>query len=327
MRLYEELEIIVQEETQSCSAAVQAGAMSAFREWFNREGEAEGQFCREVRTRIRDGLEKRERGPARQALHRVSERFAMRQLLDAKKAQSNRRYVERTAQENGRVLEFVRQKRKGVVFFGTARSEPGETEYERARELSRETAGLLPDSTIWNGAGPGDMDAITRGAKEGGGAVGGIKIRLSETQSAFEQKVSSAFDAGEVVECDYFHPRKVGLADAAARENESERTALICLPGGSGTMDEFYEVATLMQLKIIGKAYPFPMLLMNYNGEYDGIIAFMERAACDGRLTEKELAVVRICTSNREALDALADFYKIPKEQRTYAQRLRDWNE
>ena len=327
MRLYEELERIVREETESCSSVLQMKALNAFQEWFDLSGETESRFCRKIRDRIKTTFQKRDRGAARQVLNSISQRFAIQSLVDAKRLQTDRRYVAETTRENALALNHKRRQGGGSLFLGTARSKPGEVEYERAQELAREVACLCPESTIWSGAGPGDMDATIRGAKEVGSAVGGVKIHLTEEQSAFEQNISDAFDPDEVVECQYFHPRKVGLAHAATREGAEERTAVFCLPGGFGSMDEFFEFLTLMQLKIIGKDYPIPIYLMNYDGEYDGIIAFADRALQDKRISKADHQLIRICTSNKEALDNFADFYEISEERRTYAARLRNWSE
>jgi hypothetical protein len=119
----------------------------------------------------------------------------------------------------------------------------------------------------------------------------------------------------------------MGLVDAAMRENESDRTGVVILPGGFGTLDEAFELIVLKQLKKLGTKHPVPVVLMNYGGEYDGIEAFIARAVEDGRISQQETSLLRICRSNQEALDYFADFYHIPAEKRAYSEGLCDWTE
>lgn len=333
----ERFEQIVREEIQRAELPppAQDRGIDILRSWLDTPAEGRGEICTNIRQLIRTELEKKYRKPAFGALACVNERIAAEAIEDAHTEDRNRRSASRMKREMLSGYELVRRQGKGFVFFGTARSKPGETEYERSRELARETA-LLFGSTTWSGAGPGDMDAVVRGAQEAGGRIGGVKIHLTEDQSEFEQNVSAAFDESEVMECEYFAPRKVLLTEAAMREREEDRTGVICLPGGWGSMDEFCEFGNLKLLKKLGTEHPVPVVLMNCGGEYDGILAFIERAISDGRIgtdqgcirpdDPEQKGTFRACTSNAEALDYLAGYYGIPEEKREYAARLRNWN-
>lgn len=130
----------------------------------------------------------------------------------------------------------------GVTFFGSARFQEGHPYYE----LARKTAEVFSKTgfVIITGGGPGIMEAANRGAFENGGPTVGANIRLP-----MEQKPNPYLD--KFVTFRYFFVRKVILVKYSM--------AFIVLPGGYGTMDEFFEALTLIQT---GKLYKFPVILM-----------------------------------------------------------------
>jgi hypothetical protein len=117
-----------------------------------------------------------------------------------------------------------------VTVYGSARFKEGHFYYELARNMGR----ALAESgfTVMTGGGPGVMEAANRGAKEGSGVSLGCNIRLP-----FEQSLNLYVD--KQVEFDFFFTRKVIL-----RKNSM---AYVLMPGGFGTMDEIFEVLTLIQ--------------------------------------------------------------------------------
>jgi uncharacterized protein (TIGR00730 family) len=117
-----------------------------------------------------------------------------------------------------------------VTVYGSARFKEGHVYYELARSMGKALA--ENGFTVMTGGGPGVMEAANRGAKEGGGTSLGCNIILP-----FEQKLNPYVDIK--VEFEFFFTRKVIL-----RKNSA---AYVLMPGGFGTMDEIFEVFTLIQ--------------------------------------------------------------------------------
>jgi uncharacterized protein (TIGR00730 family) len=133
-----------------------------------------------------------------------------------------------------------------VTVYGSARFKEGHIYYELARSMGK----ALGENgfAVMTGGGPGIMEAANRGAKEGKGLSLGCNIKLP-----FEQALNPYVD--RQVEFEYFFTRKVIL-----RKNS---VAYVLMPGGFGTMDEIFEVLTLIQT---GKLPKRPVVCMG--GEY-----------------------------------------------------------
>lgn len=94
------------------------------------------------------------------------------------------------------------------------------------------------------------------------------------------------------------------------RSTGTDRTAVIVLPGGVGTLDEMFEILALIQLERIGSELPVPFLLMNYDSFYSKLLAFLDECKDRGTVFEGEVASLwKVCDNNSEALAYLADFY------------------
>ncbi len=129
-----------------------------------------------------------------------------------------------------------------VTVFGSARFSQEHPYYA----LARETAGALGRSgfAIMTGGGPGIMEAANRGAREAGASSIGCNIVLPR-----EQKPNAYLD--KWLEFPHFFVRKVMLVKYSY--------AFIVMPGGFGTLDELFEISTLIQT---GKVRNFPVVLM-----------------------------------------------------------------
>lgn len=106
--------------------------------------------------------------------------------------------------------------------------------------------------------------------------------------------------------CRFFSARKHGLVDAAVRATGSDKTAIVALPGGIGTLDEAFEILALIQLERIGSLLPVPFLLMNYNSFYSKLLDFLGDCEGWGTVSSSEVASLwKVCNNNSEALTYL----------------------
>jgi uncharacterized protein (TIGR00730 family) len=144
-------------------------------------------------------------------------------------------------------FEFLEDYPKSVTFFGSTEAQEGDPYYESARTLSARIATELGYSVL-SGGGPGIMEAADRGAFEAGGESIGLLINLPHAQptNTYLKKSLSFY---------YFFARKVCLAFGAE--------VFIFFPGGFGTLDEFFELITLIQTKKISG-----VPLICYGSEY-----------------------------------------------------------
>jgi len=133
-----------------------------------------------------------------------------------------------------------------VTVFGSARFTDGHEHYELARSLGKRLA--EEGYAVMTGGGPGIMEAANRGAREGGGLSLGCNIALPK-----EQEPNAYLD--RFIEFEHFFVRKVMLVKYSC--------AFVVMPGGFGTLDEAFEVITLMQTE---KVESFPVVAMG--GEF-----------------------------------------------------------
>jgi len=135
-------------------------------------------------------------------------------------------------------FEFLKKYPRSVTFFGAHQAKPGDPSYEDARALAERIVKELNYAVVTGGS-SGIMEAANKGAYEAGGQSLGLHIDLPT-----EQIINGYTTAG--ANFHYFFVRKVCLAFAAE--------AYIFYPGGYGTLDEFFEIMTLVQTDKIAKA-------------------------------------------------------------------------
>jgi uncharacterized protein (TIGR00730 family) len=169
-----------------------------------------------------------------------------------------------------------------VTVFGSARFGPGHRYYELAREIGSALAGA--GFAVMTGGGAGIMEAANRGAKEAGGLSLGCNIRLPR-----EQHPNSYLD--KFIHFEHFFARKVMLVKYSS--------AFVVMPGGFGTLDEAFELATLIQN---GKIERFPLIVVGREFWSDLIQFIQARLVQEGTVTPAELQFIRLADTAAEVL-------------------------
>jgi uncharacterized protein (TIGR00730 family) len=216
--------------------------------------------------------------------------------------------VSRSMRELGRAFRIFapyRDKRK-VSMFGSARTEPGDPTYTTARDFAAAIAAR--GWMVITGAGPGIMAAGHEGA--GAARSFGVGIRLPMEQGA------NGFIAGDpkLIDFKYFFTRKIMFM--------KESDAFVLLPGGYGTLDEAFELLTLMQT---GKTAIRPVILLEAPGgtywrDWLGFVQehLIERGLC----SPEDLALMEQCEGIDEALTVIERFYANYRSARYVGERL-----
>lgn len=182
-----------------------------------------------------------------------------------------------------------------ITVFGSARFKDGHPYYEKAEEMGGRIARDL-GMTVMTGGGPGIMEAANKGAREAGGRSVGCNIFLPHEQTA-----NPFLD--KFVTIRYFFVRKVLLVKYSY--------AFVILPGGFGTMDEFFETLTLVQT---GKIDNFPIVVMGLD-YYRPLQAYLAFMAEKGTIAAHELELILFTDDSDEAMAHIRRFltanYKI----------------
>jgi len=180
-----------------------------------------------------------------------------------------------------------------ISIFGSARTKPG-TEYY---ELSTEIAQRLAEEGfgIISGGGPGIMEAANKGAQLGGGKSVGLNIELP-----FEQHCNPHIDRDANLNFDYFFVRKVMFTKYSQ--------GFIMMPGGFGTMDEFFEVATLIQT---GKMDTVPLILVG-SSYWGGLLSWMKEVMLHqhGNISPHNMDLLKVADTADEVAQHVLAFYQ-----------------
>jgi uncharacterized protein (TIGR00730 family) len=170
-------------------------------------------------------------------------------------------------------------------FFGSARTPPGDPDYE----LARETARVVGESgmAVITGGGPGIMEAANSGAQDAGALSVGLNIELP-----FEQGGNPHCDIA--LEFHYFFARKIMFVRYAS--------GFVVFPGGFGTMDELWEALTLIQT---GKIIEFPVVLVGTD-YWRGLVDWVgERMLAEGNISPDDLELWTLTDDPAEVRDVL----------------------
>ena len=174
-----------------------------------------------------------------------------------------------------------------ITVFGSARFEENSKWYEAAREFGKRISQL--GFTTMTGGGPGIMEAANRGAFENGGQSVGCNIQLP-----FEQEPNPYVQTSVTFE--HFFVRKTLLVKYSY--------AFIIMPGGFGTMDEFFETLTLVQTKTITG---FPIILFGTE-YYKELWDYMLYMAGNGTINKDDLELVLLTDSFDDAMQHIQQY-------------------
>lgn len=177
-----------------------------------------------------------------------------------------------------------------VTIFGSARTPPTDPGYQAAVSIAKELA--RNHLAIITGGGPGMMEAANKGAAEAKGKSVGLNIELP-----FEQK-GNRF-ANVPIHFHYFFSRKVCFVKYSI--------GFVFMPGGFGTLDEFFEVLTLEQTQRIPR---YPMIL--FGREYwQGLLRWMGRKLEHDRfISPGDLDLCTLTDDPQEVVEVILDYMR-----------------
>jgi uncharacterized protein (TIGR00730 family) len=186
-------------------------------------------------------------------------------------------------------FQTMSQAGPAVTIFGSARTKPSDKYYRAAQAIGK---GLAKQKlAVITGGGPGIMEAANKGAMQSGGKSVGLNIELPHEQSG------NRF-ANVPIHFHYFFARKVCFVKYSL--------GFIFMPGGFGTLDEFFEVLTLVQTQRIPS---FPLIL--FGSEYwDGLLKWAKSAMQDKHsfISPHDLELVTIVDKPQDAIDRILDY-------------------
>ena len=178
-----------------------------------------------------------------------------------------------------------------VTIFGSARIRRGDDLYKKTEQLAR----LLVKNgfSVITGGGPGVMEAANKGASDAGGKSIGLNIELP-----MEQKPNPYANIN--LNFRYFFCRKVMFVKYAM--------AYVIMPGGFGTLDEFFEAVTLIQTH---KIKPFPVIMVG-SAYWSGLINWMKGSLLKEKMISKEdLEIFQVIDDPEDILKTIKKFHDI----------------
>lgn len=189
-------------------------------------------------------------------------------------------------------FSLMAQQSRLVSVFGSARFKPGSRYYQLAEQVAAEL--VKRGFNVLTGGGPGIMEAANKGCQAEKGASVGVNIDLP-----FEQASNPYIDRGRLATFRHFFVRKVMFVKYAH--------GFVVLPGGFGTLDEFFEAVTLIQTN---KTKPFPVILMGVD-YWKGLVDWIRTTMVANKtINENELDLFSMTDDPAEAAARIADFYR-----------------
>jgi len=186
-------------------------------------------------------------------------------------------------------FQTMSQAGPAVTIFGSARTKPNDKYYRAAVAIGK---GLAKHKlAVITGGGPGIMEAANKGAMQCGGKSIGLNIELPHEQSG------NRF-ANVPIHFHYFFARKVCFVKYSL--------GFIFMPGGFGTLDEFFEVLTLVQT---GRIPQFPLILFG-SDYWDGLLKWARIQMRDKHtfISANDMELVTIVDKPQEAIERILDY-------------------
>jgi hypothetical protein len=198
-------------------------------------------------------------------------------------------------------FESLRDLGPAISIFGSARTKKDEWPYQTTLKVAEMLA--RRGFAVISGGGPGVMEAANRGARNGKGVSVGLNIQLPLEQKANRYQTKS-------LSFRHFFARKVMFVKYAS--------GYVIMPGGFGTLDEFFESLTLIQT---GKIRRFPVVLMGRR-YWEGLIRWMESTLIDERTIDPaDLNMFYLTDSPEDAVEYIIKFHR--DSMRTVGERRR----
>lgn len=177
-----------------------------------------------------------------------------------------------------------------VSIFGSARLNPDNAYYQNAVEIARRLA--KEEFGIISGGGPGIMEAANKGAYKEKVKSVGLNIHLPQEQAPNKYQNLS-------LDYRYFFVRKVMFV--------KHSMGYVCMPGGFGTLDEFFEALTLMQTE---KIFPMPLILFGVD-YWQGLIDWLKATMVpNGTISDSDFDFITLTDDIDEVVSTLVEFRK-----------------
>jgi len=187
-----------------------------------------------------------------------------------------------------------------VSIFGSARLPPDNPYYQQTVDMAKRLA--KEKFSIITGGGPGIMEAANKGAFESQTKSVGLNIRLPHEQTANPYQDIT-------LDYRYFFVRKVMFV--------KHSMGYVCMPGGFGTMDEFFESLTLMQTE---KIYPMPMILFGIE-YWQGLIEWMKKTMiANGTVSESDFDFITLTDDVDQVVETMIKHREWKEEMKKQAE-------
>lgn len=178
-----------------------------------------------------------------------------------------------------------------VSIFGSARTQPDHPYYKMTEEIAAKL--VRHGYGVITGGGPGIMEAGNKGAASENGKSVGLNIELPH-----EQGNNIYIDSDKLISFDYFFIRKVMFVKYSQ--------GFVVMPGGFGTLDEFFEAMTLIQTNKIGR---FPIVLVGKEF-WGGLIDWVKETMLGaGNISPEDLDLINLVETPTDAVRVIDEFY------------------